>query len=170
VHDFGLRTLASVWTTEPQLLAVEVYSFVGLIQTPRFLRRCTRLVSISQLTREVLARRTGLDSVVIHHWADDKRFHPRLKQEARAGLGLPLNRKVILNVSAGTANKNLRMLRSVIRALPEDYVLVKVGFPIKGCEDRVRNLGTVPAEVYPQYFNAADAYVHCSLTEGFGRP
>jgi glycosyltransferase involved in cell wall biosynthesis len=170
VHDFGLRSLRSLRATSSKLLPVEAFSFFELVRTPRFLRRCKELVAISELTQQILVRRTGLQSVVIHHWADESRFHPRAKEEARSALGLPLNRKIVLNVSAGTANKNLTMLRSVVEALPEEYLLVKVGFPLSGDSAHVRNEGMVSEAQYPYYFNAADVYVHTSITEGFGRP
>jgi len=170
VHDFGLRTFGSLWNTRSDLLLVEAYSLVDWLRTPRYLKRCRRIVVPSQYTAARLAGWTGLDSVVIPHWIDGERFRPRSKTECRTRLGLPPDRKIVLSVSSGAAYKNLELLRRVVDLLPPEYLLVKVGYPLPGLAGKVRNVGPVPDEQYPLYFDAADAYLHVSVREGFGIP
>jgi glycosyltransferase involved in cell wall biosynthesis len=170
VHDFGLRTLGSLAHTEPRLVLVEGYGLVEWLRLPRFLRRCRAIVSISEFTRERLRAMTGLESRVIPLWTDPARFAPRAQSASRARLGIPPDRRVVLSVTSGRAYKNPQLLDRVVATLPADHLLVKVGFPASGPPDRVRNVGRVPDELYPTYFTAADAYLHLSLREGFGRP
>jgi glycosyltransferase involved in cell wall biosynthesis len=170
VHDFGARTLGSYRNLRPDLLLVELHSSVNWMSGSRYLQRCRRIIAISETTQQRLARISGLQSTVIHHWTDQGRFHPRPRQECRSRLGLPDGRPIVLNVSAGTANKNLGFLKAVVRALPPEYLLVKIGYPLSGNPGRIWNAGTVSEGLYPFYFNAADAYVYTSLIEGFGRP
>lgn len=170
VYDFGSRTLQSLCSVQYRLALVEAYESFAWLRTPRFLKKCRGLVSISDYTKTRLARLTGLDSTVIHLWTDENRFRPRSIEASRRTLGLPLDSRILLNVGSGTANKNLRLLNRVVRALPDDYILVKVGFPLPQSTTQVRNKGTVSNDDYPSYFNAADAYIHTSLREGFGIP
>jgi glycosyltransferase involved in cell wall biosynthesis len=170
VHDFGLRTLGAMFSSRSRLLLVEGYSMIDWLRTPRYLKRCQRIVSISGYTRERLLDWTGLDSVVIPRWVDPVRFAPRSSTESRAQLRLPLDRKILLCVGSGAAYKNHGLLRRVAEALPSECLLVKVGFPLPGRTDQLRNEGTVSEAAYPRYFNAADAYLHLSTREGFGLP
>ena len=134
----------------------------------RYLRRADHLVTISNVSRKELFRWTGRDSDVIHHWIDERRFHPRDKYITRRQLGLPESSKVILNVSGHGPNKGLGLLREVANSLDKDSVLVKIGAAISG--EKVQNIREVPDELYPLYFNAADVYLDTSSREGFGRP
>jgi len=170
VMDFGLRTFGSLLSTQPRLLLVEGYSLVDWLRTPRFLRRCEAIVSPSDYTRTRIRAWTGLESTVIPLWVDQDRFRLRSKSDSRTRLGLPLDRRVVLNVATGAAYKNHAMLRRVVEALPPEYLLVRIGHPLPGPPSRVRNEGRVPADRYPHYFDAADAYLHVSLREGFGIP
>jgi glycosyltransferase involved in cell wall biosynthesis len=170
VHDFGLRTLRSLRSVDPGLVLVEGYSLVEWLRTPRFLRRCRARVTISTLTERRLREWTGLPSTVIPHWVDPERFRPRPPVESRSRLGLPLDRRIVLNVSSGGAYKNHALLRDVVAALPPGYLLVKVGYPLTGLGGRVRNEGLVAEDRYPEYFAAADLYLHLSVREGFGLP
>jgi glycosyltransferase involved in cell wall biosynthesis len=170
VHDFGLQTFGSLWNTDRRLLLVEGYSMVEWLRTPRFLRRCRAIISVSGYTRGRLAEWTGLDSTVVPHWIDPERFRVRPKAESRERLGLPLDRRIVLSVTSGRSYKNPGMLRKVIEALPPEYLLVKVGYPLPGPPSRVRNVGMVTEDQYPYYFDASDAYLHLSFREGFGIP
>jgi glycosyltransferase involved in cell wall biosynthesis len=170
VHDFGLTTLESLWGMQPRLLLVEAYSIIEWLRTPRYLRDCNYRVSVSNYTRDRLLEWTGLDSTVIPHWIDRERFHPRSKEDCRTQLGLPLDRRIVLSTTSGRAYKNHDLLRRVLAALPPEYLLVKIGYPVNGPPDRVRNEREVSDDRYPLYLNAADAYVHISLREGFGIP
>jgi glycosyltransferase involved in cell wall biosynthesis len=170
VHDFGIRDIRSLLTMHPSLAIVEAYSMVNWLQLPKQLACCQNVVSISDLTQERLRRIAAIRSQVIHHWVDSDRFRRRDMQASRIALQLPPDRRLLLNVSAGTSNKNLGFLKKVLSALPPNFLLVKIGFPIRGLSGRVVNRGTVTESDYPLYFNAADTYVHPSLSEGFGRP
>jgi glycosyltransferase involved in cell wall biosynthesis len=170
VHDFGLRTWRAFLSSRPELVLVEGYSVVDWLRTPRFLKRCRQIVSVSEYTRSRLRAWTGLDSVAIPHWMDQQRFRPRPSVESRALLDLPVDRRIVLCVGSGAAYKNHALLRRVAAALPPEYLLLKVGFPLAGSPAQVRNEGVVSPDLYAFYFDAADAYLHLSFREGFGIP
>ncbi|HKN06161.1 MAG TPA: glycosyltransferase [Thermoplasmata archaeon] len=90
-------------------------------------------------------------------------------REARELLGLPLNEKLVLNVSQGTSNKNYSMLAQIATHLRADYRMVKVGAKLQNAPSAV-HLENLSHDVYPYLFNACDVYVHASSQEGFGWP
>jgi glycosyltransferase involved in cell wall biosynthesis len=116
-----------------------------------------------------LSRGCSLSSIAIHHWTDPLRFHPRDKHLARRILGFPTDEKLVLNVSAGTSNKNYGQLNAIARNLRAGYQMVKIGGRIPDLKT-VIHLPWISHELYPLLFNACDAYVHTSIQEGFGRP
>ena len=110
----------------------------------------------------------GLRSEVIHHWVDTDRFHPRPAAESRRAVGLPSTGRYLLNVTGAGPNKNLTTLARVAAHLPAGWKLVRIGPPLTA--PNCLNMGSVSRELYPLFYTAADAYLHTSVTEGFGIP
>ncbi len=140
----------------------------------RWARRLKGLVTISDTTRE---RLMGIDrdlaAVTIHNWTGDE-FRYRDRQEARASLGLPADRHLILSVGLDIPRKNTDLLPRLARELGPRFAVVRIGesrriapsFP----PGALIAVPEVPLDRYPLYFNAADLLVYPSLDEGFGRP
>ncbi|EQD44486.1 glycosyltransferase, partial [mine drainage metagenome] len=124
----------------------------------------------SRHVQSVLARRLGVESIVIPQWIDPERFRPRAAADARRALDLPANARIVLSVGAPTWNKNLRTMERVARRLGPEVVFVKIGAPLFGIGPRAIQRAHVPPDLYPLYFNAADVYLHTSRAEGFGLP
>jgi glycosyltransferase involved in cell wall biosynthesis len=141
---------------------------MNLLASMRYLRRCTEIIAISHFTARQIEARFRVRITVIQHCVDGTRFHVRNKLEARSILGLPRNRRLLLNVSGPGINKNLATLAAIADRLPPDCSLVKVGEPLSA--RNVLWFPAVPADQYPFLFSAADYYLHTSTKEGFGRP
>lgn len=170
VHDFYIRQLSPSLIRNPSSMAVHLYISTQTIISQRDLARCERVVSVSNATRHDLRRKSGIDSLVIHHWIEADRFHPRPRESCRLALGLPKGRRILLNVSVSGTNKGLPLLKRAIEGLPREYLLVKVGCAVPSEGQRVLNVGRVDQQSLPLYYCAADAYIHTSSKEGFCIP
>ena len=104
-------------------------------------------------------------------------FKPLDKNEARANLRIPDNSRLIISVGNLVELKGHELLIRAMREIPADVVLTILGEgPLKseyrkliadlGMMDRVSLAGSVPQELLPQYYSAADALVHASSNEG----
>jgi glycosyltransferase involved in cell wall biosynthesis len=170
VHDYYFRRPTVENVSDLRRMAIEGYSIYHNLEIAPQLRRCAALVSISETTRDHLQSALGLDSVVIHHWVDTDLFRPRDRDRARAELGLPPDATLLLNVGSSSVNKNRRVLGEIVDRLPAHFQIVKVGAPPVRPHPRVTHLGYLDEPRYALAFNAADAYLHTSSYEGFGRP
>ena len=140
----------------------------NMLKLKKTARRANKIVVPSSYVAEQLKKQLGLNSTVIHHTVDNNVFHPREREKVRKQLGIPQEKFVILNVSNGGSNKNLKTLEKIAAHLPENYILLKINVPLGNA--RTLNLGMVSDNVYHLYFSAADAYIHTSTHEGFGFP
>jgi len=170
VHDHYLRLPAPGSLRTPRVVGRDIASIVDYLTLPRHILQCKAVIVPTNHVRDALLKHASVRSTVIHHWIDKARFMPRPKRDSRRILGLPERGVLLLNVSAGTSNKNFSLLERLVRILPSGYLFVKVGSPLKVESDRVRNIPRLDAQAYPLLFNACDVYVHASTEEGFGRP
>ncbi len=144
---------------------------------PRVMRYAERLkgvVTISHsVDRQLHIMFPRVNSRVIHHWTSYE-FSPHDRIEARKQLGLPLEKKILLNVSLDVERKNIDILPKIINELDDSYLLVRIGESAR-IEPRFRParfrwLGNVAPSAYPLYFNAADVFLMPSREEGFCYP
>jgi glycosyltransferase involved in cell wall biosynthesis len=99
--------------------------------------------------------------------AVDPLFGPPQDREAlRRRLGLPADRKILLSISSGERRKNLSVLPLVMDRLPPEYLLVRVGPPVRGA---LWMKGLSDPQVADLYA-ASDALLFPTLEEGFGLP
>ncbi|HTT14607.1 MAG TPA: glycosyltransferase [Thermoplasmata archaeon] len=140
----------------------------------KWLGRLRAVVTVSRATQgQLAALAPSLPTVVIHPWTGPE-FRPRDPAEARARLGWPTDRTILLHVGAASRRKNLGLLAELLDRLGPDHLLVRVG-PPSALDDRfpvsrMLRLRAVPPEAYPWLFNAADVVVQPSTAEGFGIP
>ncbi len=140
----------------------------------RYADRLKGVVVISHVVQSALqARLPKTDSTVIHNWVGEE-FRPRNKEGARERLGIPPGRRVLLHVSIDNVRKNIEILPKILDMLGPRYVLVRIGD-----SKRIAHLfqphqliarERVRISDYSWYFNAADALVFPSFSEGFGIP
>ena len=121
---------------------------------------------------------------VVPAGVDLELFYPRDKEDAREKLGIEENR-VILYVGRIEPLKGIEILLEAVKLLedPRDTRLVIVGGSLEddaelerlkglseqlGIEEKVTFSGSVPQEMLPDFYSAADAFVLPSYYESFG--
>lgn len=88
------------------------------------------------------------------------------KTHLRKKFNLPIDKKLILSVSANYPRKNLKIVEETVNALGENYALVRVGSPLR---DSI-TFSNVDTETLNQIYNACDLFFTASSYEGFGLP
>lgn len=167
----------------------EAYGRATVAQTryllPLMLRRCARVVAVSQSTRRDLLETFGLapDRVtVIGEGYDRSVFRVRSDEEVRAAMARHgVSGRYLLYAGTFSRHKNLGLLARVFATLPEDLKLVLVGRKDAGAfaefEAEARRVGTWSRVVTPGYVSRDDlaslmggaaAFVYPSRYEGFG--
>jgi glycosyltransferase involved in cell wall biosynthesis len=107
--------------------------------------------------------------VIVVHPAVDPRFRPASDSERaafRKELGVPLDRKVLLSVSTAEYQKNLPVMPKVMDLLPPEYLLVRVGPPVRGA----LTFSTLSEEALAKLFACSDAFLMPTFWEGFPLP
>jgi glycosyltransferase involved in cell wall biosynthesis len=169
LHDYYPRQVDPRGLGRPINLLRDGSSLWDYIVIPHQVAQARVLVVPTHYVQKCLAERAGLTARVIPHWLDPTRFHYREKGAARKTLGLPTDKRLVLNVSLGTSNKNYGGMSRLAASLPHDSVLVKVGGKLPSSA-HVIQMPRLDDEQYPLVFNACDVYLHMSVEEGFGRP
>jgi glycogen(starch) synthase len=152
-------------------------------------RRAAAFITLSTAFRNLLCQQYGIDSARVHvipGGVDVERFQSALdmpRAEARAQLGLPVDRPILLTVRRLVNRMGLENLvdaMSRVRAVTPEALCVIVGrgklqaqlldrIARLNLESNVRLLGYVPDEQLPLAYRAADFSVMPSLSlEGFG--
>jgi teichuronic acid biosynthesis glycosyltransferase TuaC len=152
------------------------------------LQHADRVIGVAEaLRRGAIA--LGADpskAVTISNGVDLEKFFPVSQAEARARLGLPLDRQIVLSVGRIVENKGyhliveaMRLLRDAGQAIP--YFVVVGGtadeamYPAKlqetiarlGMKEDVLLAGAQPNHTLRDWYSAADVYCLASATEGW---
>jgi glycosyltransferase involved in cell wall biosynthesis len=143
-------------------------------RTMKYAERLKGVVTDSHaVDRQLRARFPRVNTRVIHLWTSYA-FCLRNRLEARKQLGLPPDKKILLNVSTDVKRKNIELLPKIVNALDDSFLLVRIG-ESDSIESRFQGhrflgLRSVSSSTYPLYFNAADVVLMPSRAEGFGVP
>lgn len=137
------------------------------------LRRAARVVTVSPLLRDALAERYGFarEAIdVVPNGADTALFRPSPRQDARARLGLPADRPVVVCVASFYRHHGAGLLIEAARRAGALLVLVGPAAEEAAGHPDVRAVGPVPHERVPDYVAAADvcAYVLRAPARDFG--
>jgi glycosyltransferase involved in cell wall biosynthesis len=141
------------------------------------LARATSVVVLSEVKRQEISSYYGIDPnklVVVPPGVDTVRYAPVAAPEKtaiRRRLGLPLGSFIFLWVGRPTREKNPMCAVEAFKALANDsgctLVMVGASGAIESQNPRVLLVEATPEPI--EYYQAADAFVLPSLTEGFGQ-
>ncbi len=106
---------------------------------------------------------------VLHHCVPKhiKKIEGLDKNRVKERLGLPLDRKLLLNISTKVYRKNLGMVRQIMSKL-DDFSLVRVGDQLE-VKNSI-NFKNVSHSVINELYNISDAFLFPSYEEGYGLP
>jgi len=148
------------------------------------LNHSDKLILVSDKQKEAVTSLLGDSSkiVVIPNGFKESLYYPMDKNMCRTKLNLPLDKKIIFNISNLIESKgHTHLLSAISNIIPvtDDLLCYIVG---KGnyrdalntqlaelqLQDYVEFLGWIPDEQIPLWMNACDLFVHPSLAESFG--
>ncbi|WP_426731710.1 glycosyltransferase family 4 protein [Myxococcus faecalis] len=168
LHDANHVALAREYTPAQAL-------YYRLVVGPRA-RRASALVTVSEFSREELARHLGLSPYrlqVIHNGVDPS-FQPPSPVEARAFRERhELPARYVAAVGNVKRFKNLELLRHFAADLPVPIVLLAGKGAVAhelGLHENVLDLEELPESQMPLFYGAAAALLLPSKYEGFGLP
>lgn len=150
----------------PDDVAPSVLKF--LLKNLEFYKRLPYVCSDSNHTRDVMEQHGFEGKIEVVHLGVSNEFKPSKasKKTLRTELGLPLDKKLVLSVSANYGRKNLKVVKEAVDKLGSDYRLVRVGSPLG---ESITFRG-IDVETLSKIYNACDALLFPSLSEGFGYP
>jgi glycosyltransferase involved in cell wall biosynthesis len=136
-----------------------------------------RIITDSQVVREEVCRLLNYQSGLID--VIPIPVSPRLPKmgrgTARERMGIPRDAKVVLSVSSDEPRKNLSLLYRVLRDMPRDTHLIRLG-PLDyrqvdpGQIPRIHHFNRMEEVDVLGSYEASDLLVFPSLAEGFGLP
>ncbi|MDO8633702.1 MAG: glycosyltransferase family 1 protein [archaeon] len=142
-----------------------------------FYDKMEKIITISEKAKQELVDYGFADKekvVSIPLGFDAHVFMPKDKIEARKKLGLPLEKKIVLNVGSEEPRKNIPCLLNVCKKLQNefnDFMLVRIGNRNTHYDEMKKGLNILDAnkvseELLPFYYSAADVFVFPSTYEG----
>ena len=150
------------------------------------IRKAQKILSDSHSTKNDLVKTFNIpaDKIkVVHLGVNLDIFKPQDKNACRTKLGLPLNKKIILNVAIEKWRKNVPNLVKAFALVNQkmpDAILVRIGYKTPEIAqlisqlkigDKVSYFSNLPKEEdLAVFYNAADLFVFPSYYEGFGLP
>ena len=146
--------------------------------------RADHIIAVSQYTKDDLVRLLNINPekiTVIYHGVNHRIYKKRTRSWARKVLGLPQQKRILLNVGTEGLNKNIERLIQAFYQLTKrftDLLLIRVGSTTDSVtrlinelkiSDRILRKGLL--EKRPNlYYNAADLYICPEILGGFGLP
>lgn len=139
---------------------------------PLFMRNADRVIAQTEHQKRELLKYHKREIEIIPNGVDVDRFGKMTKHKARACLGLPHEKKIVLSVGRARPEKNLGVFVRASIMDPENlYVLVGDGPEIPQLKSMANGnmvfAGLVESRHVPVYMAAADVYVNTSKSEGF---
>lgn len=133
---------------------------------------CDGLICTNPLYFE--RNRTRWHSALIPNGVDPARFFPGPAR--RAELGLPLDRKIVLMVSALEPGKRVIEAMRAVANVPDAYLVVAGDGPLRDEVDRLASerlpdrfrRTTFSHEQMPDLYRSADLFLHTKIQESFG--
>lgn len=150
------------------------------------LRKISHFFLLYEEARQELSRWIEPDRIsLLPCGVDFQLFRPLDKLEAKKALGLDPATRYILFAGRINERKGIRYLLEAMPAVLKDYPFTKILaigearreallkelyalMDTLGIRDKVSFLGWIPNDILPLYYNASDAFVLPTLTEGFG--
>jgi len=144
-----------------------------------WIKYANHIITVSNFTKQQLIRDYKLsdsDITVTYNGVRDS-YKPRELKKIREQLGLPMDKKIILNIAGSGIRKNISNLIKSFNFLQkkiENALLLRIGKERKenislvkrlGLQDKVVFLEYVPRDKIPFYYNASDLFVFPSLCE-----
>lgn len=139
------------------------------------------VITVSNFTRQALIENSYVneeDTFVSYPSIDTSFFYPR-HYNFRSHFGFTESDKVILHVGYDNPTKNLKGLYEILKALPDQYKLIRVGKNFRGSLDyaskigvmkKIKFLDSIERDQLPVVYNSADLFLFPSICEGFGIP
>jgi glycosyltransferase involved in cell wall biosynthesis len=171
-----VTVLDLIWMLHPDTVAIAPrLRALWRWQTRRSARRATRVLAISQTTKDDVVRAFAIDSANVDVTLLGVRERPAAEPAALPG-------RVLLSVAQMLPYKNHELTIRALPLLPDDARLVIVGLrtahsdelealaAVLGVADRVDIRGYVPDAELESLYARADAVVLPSRIEGFGLP
>jgi glycosyltransferase involved in cell wall biosynthesis len=196
----GVLNVAPLFCPSPSVITIHDLAFLSFPQTFRRLnrayltwatrvsaRRATRILAVSEATKQEIVRLLGIppERIVVTYDACEERFappDPAALEAFRRRAGLP--ERFILFVSTLEPRKNVPTLLDAYARIAGStdapliigggkgwlYDAIFAKAEALGLGDRVRFVGFIASEDLPLWYAAATVFTLPSLYEGFGMP
>ena len=147
------------------------------------LNQADHIITVSNRNKGIMVKRLGIDKEkisIIPNGFDGNKFYPKEKKEVREELGLPKNKKIILNVANLVNVKGQKYLIESIEEISKrrkDILCIIIGsgelkrelenkIKKSNLGDYIKLAGARHHDEIPLWMNAADVFVLPSLNEG----
>lgn len=151
--------------------------------TTRYMKYAERIITNSEYSKKRIIKHLKISEGkidVIYYGIDHDVFKLRDKLKTRENLGLPKNKKIILNVGSEEPRKNVLTLFKALYKLNKsnpNVLLIRIGEKNRqvkaltdhlGLNNKIIYTGPMPNRDVALFYSSADLYVSPSYYEGFG--